>query len=317
MKKLIKNSSLLLYLLSILAFFFVGVFYVMITGAAEGQGLAAGAIVLGNGIIFAFVALVASIVLVYYTETPVIKKVNIGLAITLVLSIGYLVFRKMQKEEPESTSLHQPRLSPTALAMANPQESYQSTTNQEEPGLGFFSPTLFNIPALYFYGNPDFMKPVMEHPAFDSLTFEQRQYGGYHISYAPPWFVPHHLKPDYDMLYFKVVGVSRDFAEVIVNKFTGRKAYVNQHAGKMIFWPDFLLQVHSVEMLPDHQQPVRVKPLDYAGEVNLPHVFMKAVLVKDLWMKVQLQDDHFREVGEGWIKWRDENGLLIRYSLLS
>lgn len=317
MKKLVKGSSLLLYLLTILVFFFVGIFYVMITGAAEGQGLAAGAIVIGNGIIFAFVALVAAIVLVYYAETPVIKKVNIILAFALVLSIGYLVFRNMQKEKPEATSLNQTQLSPTAIAMADPQEITQTVTDQEEPGLGFFKPTLFDTPALYFYGNLHFMKPVMEHPAFDSLSFEQREYGGYNISYAPPWFAPHHLKLDYDMLFLKVVAVSGDFAEVIVNKFTGRKAYINRYAGKMIYWPDFLLQVHSIEMLPEHEQPVRVKPLDYAGEVKTPHVFMKAVLVMDQWVKVQLQDDNFREVGEGWVKWRSENSLLISYSLLS
>jgi hypothetical protein len=44
---------------------------------------------------------------------------------------------------------------------------------------------------------------------------------------------------------------------------------------------------------------------------------MKPVMVKEQWVKVQLQDDDFQDVGEGWVRWRDENGLLIRYSLLS
>jgi hypothetical protein len=318
MKKLVKGSSFLLYSLSILVFFFVGVFYVMISGAAEGQGLAAGAIVIGNGIIFASIALVASIVLVYYSEPRVIKKVNVVLVFALVLSVTYLIFRNLTREDPETTSMHKPMLSAKALAMASPQEITQAGRNQEEkPGLGFFKPTLFDTPALYFYGNPNFMEPVMEHPAFDSLSFQQLEYGGYDISYAPPWFAPHHLKLDYDMLYLKVVGVTGDFAEVVVNKVTGRTAYINRYAGKIIYWPDFLLHVHSIKMLPEREQTIRVKPLDYAGEVNIPHVFMKPVMVKEKWVKVQLLDDDFQDVGEGCVRWRDENGLLIGYSLLS
>ena len=317
MKKLIKGSSFLFYFLMIIVFFFLGVTWVIITGSAEGQGLAAGAIVIGNGIIFAFVALIAALVIVFYTSAGFVKKANIYLAVALAVFIAYFTIRFFQRQRTAEASVSQPAITTKAIAMASPQEFNPPENTQEEIGLGFFKPKLFDTPVLYFFGNPNFMKPVMEHPPFDSLSFEPLEHGGYGIGYAPPWFVPHHMKLDYDLLALKVISVSGDFAGVIVNSQTQRTAFVNRYAGEMIYWPDFLLMVNSIEIPDEFPQKVRVKPLSYAGEVSLDFSFMKPVMVKDQWIKVDLQDSNFREVGEGWIKWRNENGLLIRYSLFS
>ena len=317
MKKLIKGSSFLFYFLMIIVFFFVGVTWVIITGAAEGQGLAAGAIVIGNGVIFGFVALVAALVIAHYATTAFIKRANVVLAFVLGVFIAYFTIRFFQRQRAAETSVNHPEISNKALAMASPQEFDPPENNKGETGLGFFKPTLFDTPALYFYGQPNFLKPVAEHPPFDSLSFQQREHGGYGISHAPPWFVPHHMKLDYDLLALKVISVSGDFAGVIVNSQTQRTAFVNRYAGEMIYWPDFLLMVNSVEMLKEFPQKVRVKPLSYAGEVTLDFEFLNPVMVKDQWIKVDLRDSNFRKVGEGWIKWRDENGLLISYSLFS
>ncbi|NBC64057.1 MAG: hypothetical protein GVY07_00160 [Bacteroidetes bacterium] len=84
MKKLIKPASLLLYLLMILVFFFVGVYYAVITGAAEGQGLAAGAIVVGYGVFTGFLALLVSFFIAYYASAKVVVRFNQVLAIILL-----------------------------------------------------------------------------------------------------------------------------------------------------------------------------------------------------------------------------------------
>jgi hypothetical protein len=44
---------------------------------------------------------------------------------------------------------------------------------------------------------------------------------------------------------------------------------------------------------------------------------MRPQLIKDEWMKVDLLDQSFIKVNEGWIKWKENNTLLINYSLLS
>lgn len=316
MKRYVKPSSFLFYFLTILVFFFMGVSYVIVTGSAEGQGLAAGAIVIGTGVVFAFVALVLSFVALYFSSGRFVKKANLILFITLILFIAFFIFRFYQRHQKKDLSSYQPAISPTALAMASPQEFNPPTDDNDDIGLGFFKPKLFNTPSLFFYGKPGFMKPVAEHSPYDSLTFKEFENGGYDISYAPPWFVPHHLKLDYDILYLKVTGISGDFAEVIVNSLTQQKVWVDRRAGKLLFWPEFLLSVYSVEFPDGAPQTVRVKPLSYAGKVTTDFDFMKPVFVRDKWMQVNLLDGDLNKVAEGWIRWRNENSLLIRYSLL-
>ena len=45
---------------------------------------------------------------------------------------------------------------------------------------------------------------------------------GYEISYAPPWFVPAHLKMDYEILYLRALTPANDFTEVMVNETNGQ-----------------------------------------------------------------------------------------------
>ena len=55
MKTLFKPSNILFYFLSAILFFFLGMIFAGITNAGKDQGLAAGAIVFGYGIIAGFV----------------------------------------------------------------------------------------------------------------------------------------------------------------------------------------------------------------------------------------------------------------------
>lgn len=65
MSKFIKPSSILFYLLSFVVFVIIGATYAALSGAADGQGLAGGAIVLGYGIMSGLIAIVVAIILVY------------------------------------------------------------------------------------------------------------------------------------------------------------------------------------------------------------------------------------------------------------
>lgn len=184
-------------------------------------------------------------------------------------------------------------------------------------GLGFFKPNFTKNIVLYFYGNPNWEKSVQEHTPVDSVTFEKTEYGSFNISYAPPWLVPDHLKMDYDILYFRIQSISRDFIEITVNIMDQRRIYVNRFDGEILYWPEFLLNVNSVEFIDGNDQVIRIKPLDYSGEVNVKYAFMQPLIIKDDWMMVRLVNDDYKTVGKGWIQWRKEGYLLISYSLLS
>ena len=233
MKKFFKPYSLLFYLLTLILFFFVGVFYAVFTDAAKDQGLAAAAIVLGYGVMAGALAFVASIFVAGYSGREFIINTNrilsILLFIALVMITIRVINRKSQQSEP--TEPENPKPSP----VTKPAESVfqliaftQSKRTLPESGLGMFKPALFENYAFYFYGNINPDKPVYEHSPVDSITFQPVEGGGFAIATAPPWLVPAHLKLDYDILYFRIVSVSDSFVEVIVNETNGQTAYIDR-----------------------------------------------------------------------------------------
>jgi hypothetical protein len=326
----VKPYSFLMYLLAIIAFFFLGIVYAGITEAGKGQMLAGGAIVFGYGVVGAFLGLCLSILTAIKAKRHVIIKINGLLTLIIVASFAYFYinYQKRQREKlkNEPPTKQQPITpKPTApaedaqeiepLAMLTKNEIEKQT--EPEMGLGMFTPNFHQNRALYFYGNPTLGKSVQEHMPTDSITFKQREYGGFDIATAPPWLVPDHLKLDYDMLYFKVKSISHDFIEVIVNTTNNQTAFVDRYSGKLQYWPEFLLDIHSVEFPEPSKHTVYVKPLDYAGTVRTPYSFMRPIKIENEWMHVKLQNNDFKEVGKGWIRWRKDGKLLISYNLMS
>ncbi|TAH40395.1 MAG: hypothetical protein EYC69_11325 [Bacteroidetes bacterium] len=310
MKQLFKPISLLFYLLAIIVFFFLGAFFAGITDAAEGQGLAGGAIVFWYGLNFSFGALVLSLITVYHSSTKFIIKVNKILAIIFVLLFSVLIYLFFSKKNANAG------ISREILSFKN------SNVNKEQlidslVGLGFFSPDFVNSNAFYFYGNPFTEKSSTGTSAIDSLVFIKSKQAGFEIYYAPAWFKPELVKMDYDILLIKILSMTKDFVEVIVNTSTGKTVFVKKSEGTIRFWPEFLLTIHSVEFLSETEHPVFVKPVDYAAEVNYKYEIMHPVMINDTWMQVELLDEEYKFLGKGWIRWREGEKLLIRYNLLS
>jgi len=99
---------------------------------------------------------------------------------------------------------------------------------------------------------------------------------------------------DYDFLYFKIISVTEDFIEVTVNKTNGQTSFVDRCAGQVIYWPEFLMSMHSVEFFPNSTEKICVRSFEASGEVNTPHQFMRVVQIKGDWMQVLLLDDNFK-----------------------
>lgn len=318
MKNLFKPASLLLYLLTFLNFFLIGVSFSKIIGATEGQGLASGAIVLGYGMTFAIGAFILAVVSVNYLSEKSISKINRLLVIVLLILISYYAFAFFNNKKNNETGKTNTESS-TVTLIGNKVSGLplKKRSSEETMGLGFFKPDFINAKVLYFYSYPVTEKLVSEHIPIDSLGFGINKTGGIDISYAPPWLMPEHLKLDYEIFYFKIMSLTKDFAEVMVNDVTENTMFLARNSGNVILWPDFLLQVHSVGFLKDKKQIVRVKPLSYAGEINKTFEIMKPVLIKEEWMQVEMFDENYESIGKGWIQWRSGNELLIDYSLLS
>ena len=184
-------------------------------------------------------------------------------------------------------------------------------------GIGMFIPELANLKPMYFYGDVNFDKSIQEHFPIDSLTFMRKENGGYEIATAPPWLAPDHMKLDYDLLYFRVVTVTDDFLEVVVNTKTLQTRLIDKRAGLLKYWPDFLLGVHSVGLLPEANQAVHSRPFRESGIITSEFSFMKPIKIKNSWMYVELWNDDYTKSGNGWIQWQKDGKLMISYSLLS
>lgn len=321
----LKGYSFLLYFLAIFTGFFIGISFAGFTDAAKGQGLAGGAIVFWYGIMGALVLFITALVIISKSNRKTIFRANIILTIVILAFYGYYHIKYLERQkakelEKQNQELKKPTEvssdNDTAMLFKEISKKMAIGTNNNM-GLGMFKPNFNNNKALYFYSNLTPAKSVQEHMPIDSITFFQREYGGFDIATAPPWLVPEHIKLDYDILYFKVQSISHDFIEVIVNTHNNQTAYVDKYAGKTQYWPEFFLDVHSIEFINPNSESIFIKPQENASKVNTLYSFMKPLRLRNQWMYVELQNDDFKTVGSGWIRWHTDGELLITYNILS
>jgi len=320
-KEYFKLSNLLFYLLITFIAFFLGMLFAGITGAGKGQGLAGGAIVFGYGVISAGVSFVISIFLAQWFGSVIVIRLNKIMLVIVVVMMALLFYRYQTRHVANNQSLapNINHLVPTAQAAnyrAGKPALVRPTLNKSVLGLGMVSPNIYENKDVLFYGNPNLEKAVSDHMPTDRLIFKRSE-TGISIKYAPPWFVPAHMKMDYEILKLRLISISNDFIEVVVNERTGQKAYMDRSKNKLLFWPEFLLSVSSVEPVSREKNPVRIKPLSHAGLVTKQYAFLKPLRVKREWMRVELLSDDFKSLGKGWIQWQENGKLLIKYSLLS
>jgi len=103
MKKLFKPASLLFNLLTLLTFFFVGISFAKLIEAGKGQMLAAGATVLGYGVLFATITFIISFFMTYRLKHKLIVKLNIVFAILLIAFIGYFAYQYQLRQKARSS----------------------------------------------------------------------------------------------------------------------------------------------------------------------------------------------------------------------
>ena len=108
---MLKLYSLLLYPLTLIAFFFVGISYAGLVEAGKNQGLAGGAIVFGYGIMAAVIGLVIALFVAYRTNRKTIFWLNIILTVAIVVfNVFYHIkFLERQKVKAlEKQNIEQP-----------------------------------------------------------------------------------------------------------------------------------------------------------------------------------------------------------------
>ena len=240
--------------------------------------------------------------------------------ITSLIVCGWIIYRvKSLNDERRNAGIGSTQ-PPTKKGISSfvQHAGFFDTDTQTPAGMGMASPRLENDKVIYFYAAPSFDELPEQSNAFDSLVIIKGKYH-FEISYAPPWFYPEIQKLDYGMLILRVLTISKNWIEVVTNKQTGQTNWISRMDVDFIEWPSFLLNVFSVEIIEPGINPLRYKPLDHAGIIaTTPERFsLSPVAIRGDWIMVSTLGLADRIVPTGWIRWRRNDSLLIRYSLLS
>jgi len=226
MRNFINPVRLLFYTLSILVCFFVGTFMTYLIVAGQSQTLAGEGIILFYGIVSATVALLIAIYVAFYSRLADLILINKVLGLFLVIIAFFVVYRTANFETNANYFDKSPQIIKKSRKIDLVQVSLFSTTpsisqliiEDEQIGIGFFKPNYYEYPTLYFYGNVNLEKGLTAHLPVDSLVFVKNQFSEPTTSYAPAWLFPEHIKLDYGIVYFKVIGIGFDFVKGIANK---------------------------------------------------------------------------------------------------
>jgi len=192
-----------------------------------------------------------------------------------------------------------------------------------ELGVGVVNPPLDPERPLYLYLGLDSNQFPPTVPPSDSLTFV----AGLHnvdLATAPPWFAPEGMKLDYDLLYLRAVQLTRYWVQVVVNATSERPrsfprtAWVARDAVSFRTWPEFLLDVYSVEVVDPADNPLREGPGEgFATLGSLGGIPLHVEAIQGSWAKVSRADGNESDPRRGWIRWTDGDVLLVTYDLLS
>lgn len=181
-------------------------------------------------------------------------------------------------------------------------------------GLGIAQPTgLTADRPLYFFGSAEAAAPL------DSLTVRE---GPHHfeIATAPPWLDPEVAQVEEATVWLRVVGVTRQRAEVIVHgrevRWPPRTMWVEREAVRFVPWAAFWLEVHSIET--PEAAPLHLAPDGETVGMTEAGRPLHVLEVRRRWARVAWAEAPEAEAGPlGWVRWHDGERLLVRYSLRS
>lgn len=296
---------------------------------SKADGMAGAAIVAFYGLFGGVIIAIAAILLARRMERRGLLRALtvIGPLAVILLAGATWRFMKIKAESDRRWEIEQERykqLKPTApnapvmfASMHSVIENVATTEEVRDPalGLGMAAP-IMELGVFHFYNTPAMDQLPGTFQPTDSLVFEKGEHFTNIIS-APPWFVPAHLKLDYDLLLLKVITLSRNWMEVEVNSIDGTTRWVDRNELTFVTWPEFISTVNTVEIIDTETNPVRLKPLDHAAILaEGANALLVPLAVRGDWLMVSTDGLADRIVPTGWIRWRDGERLLVRYNLL-
>jgi hypothetical protein len=131
-------------------------------------------------------------------------------------------------------------------------------------------------------------------------------------------FQPFAFHPDYFVLALKCVGKDATRFKVVVNETTGLAKFIRRsdQALKFQTWREHILDLFAVGFDPS-KNPLRIAPTERAKAIRLrADVIYHPLQMNGRWLKVSWsisgeQNDKGKKISYGWVKWKENNRLLL------
>jgi hypothetical protein len=165
------------------------------------------------------------------------------------------------------------------------------------------------------YGKNDFIRFYNEDGSlWYEFTFYYDDSDGV-FEYENENFRPFAFHSDYFVLALKCVGEDKSRYEVIVNEETGLKKCVKKNDPTLKFetWEDHITEAFAVSFNQE-KNPLRKSPEGRVKNLDLPkEVSFHPVEIKGDWLKVRwdVSKKTKNDAGSGWVRWRENNNLLV------
>jgi hypothetical protein len=136
------------------------------------------------------------------------------------------------------------------------------------------------------------------------------------------WLNPEILWLDYSQFVFRCLTVQNNWFKVIVNNENGETLWLKKNELTTFKnWENYLTEMFGVARLPNHQQKIRVSPIENSDEIIYKgQDCFQVKSMKGDWIEIFTADycdesytDSKAKIKSGWIKWRQGNNLLIEY----
>jgi len=130
-------------------------------------------------------------------------------------------------------------------------------------------------------------------------------------------FSPLAFHPDYFLLALNVSKIEKNRYEVVVNKNTQLKKYINKEESFLEYenWKEHVLNVYAVDF-DSEQNPLRKKPNIKATQISyISDNLYQPKRIEGNWLQVTWKEK--RKTYFGWIIWKEDHKLLIELLYLN
>lgn len=194
----------------------------------------------------------------------------------------------------------------------------QDISGLPEMGMGIFTPILQDNKVVYLYENPLGMESNERLKPKDSIVFSKTHYNQFEMGYMPKNFSPEYVKLDYEILFLKVISMGRSFVEVEINQNEHTTMFVHAIDGNISSWESLIVNANTVVFHQDFPQKIKSQPMT-GSKTIFPEgdFFMVPEHNKGDWLLITITDMQYNPKGKGWIQWKKDGKLVIRYKMLS